>query len=311
MTQETTKTAQSENVLRALSDQMADAVERVAPAVVRVNGREGRPASGVVFAPGLVLTANHVVERAEGLTVQTQEKTLPAQIVGRDATTDVAVLRVAELESEGVAIAAAADEQARVGQLVLAIGRPSSDGVLASTGIISTVNGTIRNRSGVVLERSVSTDAIPYPGFSGGALINANGEVVGILTTGLIEGMTLAIPLHAAKTIAETLLARGTVRRGYLGIGSQVTDIPETQRAGRTQEQGLLIVKVDENSPAQKANVLVGDILVGLDGNVIKDAEDLYLFLRGDRVDKTIAAEVIRGGTLQTIQITVGERPEK
>src|SRR5438045_2684328 len=114
MTQETTKTTQSENVLRALSDQMADAVERIAPAVVRVNGREQRPASGVIFAPGLVLTANHAVEREQGLTVQTQEKTLPAQIVGRDATTDVAVLRVEGLEGESVAIAAPVDEQARV-----------------------------------------------------------------------------------------------------------------------------------------------------------------------------------------------------
>lgn len=310
--QETAKTTQAENVLRTLSDQMANAVERVAPVLVLVNGREQQAASGVVYAPGLVLTASHVIERENNLTVQTYEhKTLPAQLVGRDQRTDVALLRVSELEGESLIVATLAEEQARVGQLVLAVGRPSGDGVMASTGIVSTVNGSISDQHGIVLERSLSTDAIPYPGFSGGALINVEGAVLGILTTRLIRDMTLAIPMQFAKTIADTLAARGRVQRGYLGIGSQLTELPEAQRAGRTQEQGLLIVRVEENGPAQKGGLLVGDILVGLDGQVMKDAEDLFLFLVGDSVGKTVAVEVIRGDKLQTLQVVVGERPSR
>ncbi len=303
---EQTQTTTNTPLLRLLSNQMADAVERIGPALALVNGRPRQPASGVVYGQDLVLTADHVLEREDDLTIQTHDKrTLPAQFVGRDLATDLAVLRVANL---GLAAATVSEETARVGQLVLAVGRTVNDGPMASSGVISIIGGPLRTGRGVNLERYIRTDATPYPGFSGGPLIDMQGAVIGILTTGLVNGIALAIPMDIAKNIADTLVKQGYIKRGYLGISSQLVRLPDAQRAGQTQEHGLLIVKVDENSPAEKGGLMLGDILVALDGHAINDSEDLQILLTGDRVGKAIPIDVIRGNTLQTLQVTVGQR---
>lgn len=294
------------NVLSALSNDMADAVEQAGRALVLVNGRQRQPASGVVFGQNLVLTADHVLEREDNLTIMTGDgRTLAAQFAGRDSSSDLAVLRVDGL---GIDPAATASAEARVGQLVLAVGRPSSNGVMASLGIVSGVGGPLRTRRGGMLERFIQTDATPYPGFSGGPLIGSNGAVIGLTTTGLIGGVTLAIPAAIAWRIGETIANQGYVKRGYLGISSQPVQIPEAQRAGRAQERGLLIVRVENNSPAQQGGLLLGDILVALDGQTVTDTDDLQALLAGDRVDTTVPVEVLRGGALQTVQVTIGRR---
>jgi len=302
MEQATTET----QVLRILSNQMADAVERVSPALVLVNGRQRQPASGVVYAQDLILTADHVLEREEDLTIQTHDaRTLPAQFAGRDPATDLAVLRVANLGLNPIATTA---EAARVGQLVLAVGRSSSEGPMASAGIVSAIGGPLRTGRGGKLEHYIRTDATPYPGFSGGPLIDSQGGVLGITTTGLVSNVALAVPASIAWSIAETLVQQGYIKRGYLGISSQIVYLPAAQRVGRTQEHGLLIVKVDDDSPAQKGGLMLGDILVGIDGQTITDTEELLALLTNDRVGKAIPVEVIRGNTLQTLQVTVGQR---
>src|SRR5579859_2389738 len=244
-----TQSTETPHLLRVLSNQMADAVERVSPTVVLVNGRQRQPGSGIVYAQDLILTANHVLDREENLSIQTHDqRTLAAQFVGRDLATDLALLRVANAV---LTPATTASEQARVGQLVIAVGRTSNEGPMASSGVVSTIGGPLRTGRGAVLERYIRTDAIPYPGFSGGPLVDTQGDVVGILTTGLVNGVALAIPIQIAKSIADTLARQGYIKRGYLGISSQWVQLPASQRAGLTQEQGLLIVKVDEDSPAQ------------------------------------------------------------
>lgn len=294
------------NLLRQLSDQMADAIEHVSASLVLVNGRPRQPASGIIYAENLVLTADHVLEREEDLTVQTHDqRTLPAQFVGRDLATDLALLRVPDL---GKNVATSAANPARVGQLVLAVGRAPNDGPMASSGIVSAIGGPIRTGRNATLERYIRTDATPYPGFSGGPLIDTQGHVLGVLTTGLASGVALAIPMDIAGKIADTLAAQGYIKRGYLGISSQLVQLPASQRAGKTQENGLLIVRVEENSPAHQGKIMLGDILVSIDGHAINDSEDLQIVLTGDRVGKTIPVEVIRGNALQTLQITVGQR---
>ncbi|HLI08151.1 MAG TPA: trypsin-like peptidase domain-containing protein [Ktedonobacteraceae bacterium] len=294
------------NLLRILSNQLADAVERVAPSLVLVNGRQRQPASGLVFASDLVLTANHVLERQEEITIETHDKRLlPARLVGRDPSSDLAVLRV---ENLGLTAPDLTSEPARVGQLTLAVGRSSSEGPMASSGIVSAIGGPLRAGRDTVLERYIRTDATPYPGFSGGPLIDAQGAVLGVLTTGLINGIALAIPASIAWSVAETLAQQGHVKRGYLGISSQIVQIPPFQRAGRTQEHGLLIVKVDDGSPAQNGGILMGDILVGIDGHAVSDSEDLHALLGGNRVGKTVPVDVIRGGRLVALQVTIGRR---
>jgi S1-C subfamily serine protease len=298
---------ESSDLLAALSDGMADAVEKIAPAVVRVNGRRRRSASGVVYAPNMVLTASHALEREEDLSIGTGDgRTISAQFVGRDPSTDLAVLRV-----EGLAIEAAtpAEGAARIGQLALAVGSPGrGEGPRASLGVVSSAGGPMRTWRGARLERYIQTDATPYPGFSGGPLVDARGNVLGIMTTGLARGAALAIPAELAWRVAKTLEERGSIKRGYLGILSQPVHLPEGQRLGLTQRGGLLVVGVEEGSPAGRGGLIIGDILATLDGQPVEDTEDLLVLLTGERVGREVPVEVIRGGELQTLQITVGER---
>jgi S1-C subfamily serine protease len=273
---------------------------------VQVNGRQRQSASGVVFAPNLVLTADHVLEREDNLTVGTPDKrTLPAQFVGRDTSSDLAVLQVADLNINPIT---AGQNPARVGQFILLVGRPSTDGLMASLGIVSAVGGPVRTRRDRMLEQFIQTDAIPYPGFSGGPMIDSSGAVLGLLTTGLANGAALAIPTAIAWRNAQTLSQHGTIKRGYLGISSQPVQLPEGQRAGWPGEIGLMIVRVEPDSPAAKGGLLLGDILVGLDGQVLSDTDDLQALLSGDRVGKPVPIDVIRGGARQTVQVTIGER---
>lgn len=292
-------------LLGAISDQMANAVERAGAALVQVRGRARGPASGIVQGPDQVLTADHVLERDDDLSVVTPDgRELAARLVGRDPASDLAVLRAPGL---GLAPAVFATTPARVGQLVLAVGRPGA-GPMASLGIISAVGGPLRTRRGAVLEQFVQTDAIPYPGFSGGGLVDASGAIVGLLTTGILMGVALGVPSALALRIADTLVASGTVRRGFLGISSQPVELPEAQRAGLTQNRGLLVVRVEPGSPAARGGLLVGDVLTAFDGRVIADTDDLQAMLTGERIGKTVPVQVIRGGNSVTLHVTVGQR---
>ncbi len=289
--------------MQEFSSGIADAVERSAAGIVTINGRKRQTASGIVWRADLIVTADHVVQRDDNLSIVTADGTEhAAELVGRDGNSDVALLRV---PGANLTPATFASIEPRVGQIVLAVGRPNS--IQASLGIINAIGGPVRMRRGT-LEQYLRTDATPYPGFSGGPLINVAGEVVGLFTSGLAGGEPVAIPAAVLAAVAENLLAHGRVRRGFLGIGTQTIALPAKQRAGRTQEHGLLLVNVEDTSPAAQGGLLVGDILVGLDGQVLSDPGDLQDLLSGNRVGQTINAEVIRGDQLHTLPVTVGER---
>ena len=292
------------DALSALSNQMADAVERVAKSIVTVFGRDRQSATGIVYANELVLTADHVLERDDNLSVATADgKKLAAQLIGRDPTTDLAVLRVAGLSAPSAAASAAP----RVGQWVLAVGQPE-EGLMASHGVVSAVGGPLRMGNGVNVERYIRTDATPYPGFSGGPLTDATGAVLGILTTGLARNVAIGIPFDLALRVAQTLTSQGYVKRGYLGVISQQVKLPTSQRAGLSQEHGLLVMRVEDDSPAEKGGMLMGDILTSVDGQVVTNADELMGLLSGDRVGRAVNLGVVRGGTLQTVSVVVGQR---
>ena len=295
------------DTLAALSNGMADAVENVATAVVRVNGRRRRSGSGVVFAQNMVLTASHVLEREEDLSVETADgRTLSARFAGRDHSTDLAVLNVGGLDIDP---ATPAEGDARVGQISLAVGSHSrGEGPRATLGVVSAVGGPVRSRRGPRVERYIQTDATPYPGFSGGPLIDARGDVLGILVSGWGRGAAFAIPADIAWRTAGTLSERGSVKRGYLGILSQPVRLPNGQSFGLTQRGGLLVVGVEDGSPAGRGGLIVGDILATLDGQPIEDTEDLLVLLAGDRVGRSVPVKLVRGGELTEVEITVGER---
>jgi S1-C subfamily serine protease len=295
------------DTLAALSNGMADAVENVATAVVRVNGRRRRSGSGVVFAQNMVLTASHVLEREEDLSVETADgRTLSARFAGRDHSTDLAVLNVEGLDIDP---ATPAEGDACVGQISLAVGSHSrGEGPRATLGVVSAVGGPVRSRRGPRVERYIQTDATPYPGFSGGPLIDARGDVLGILVSGWGRGAAFAIPADIAWRTAGTLSERGSVKRGYLGILSQPVRLPNGQSLGLTQRGGLLVVGIEDGSPADRGGLIVGDILATLDGQPIEDTEDLLVLLAGDRVGRSVPVKLVRGGELTEVEITVGER---
>jgi serine protease DegQ len=293
------------DTLSALSDGMADAVASVAASVVRVNGRRRRAGSGVVIAQDTVLTASHVLEREEDLSVETADgRTLSARFAGRDHSSDLAVLKVEGLDAEP---ATPVEGDARVGQISLAVGSPSrGEGPRATLGVVSVVGGPVRSRRGPRLERYIQTDATPYPGFSGGPLIDARGTVLGILVSGWGRGAAFAIPADIAWRTAETLSEQGSVKRGYLGILSQPVRLPDGQNLG--QKGGLLVVGVEDGSPADRGGLIVGDILATLDGQPVEDTDDLLVLLAGNRVGSAVPVKLVRGGELAEVEITVGER---
>jgi S1-C subfamily serine protease len=295
------------DTLAALSDGMADAVENIAASVVKVNGRRRRSGSGVVFAQNKVLTASHVLEREEDLSIETADgRTLTARFAGRDPSTDLAVLDVEGLDIDP---ATPAEGEARVGQISLAVGSHSrGEGPRATLGVVSAVGGPVRTRRGPRLERYIQTDATPYPGFSGGPLIDVRGNVLGILVSGWGRGAAFAIPADLAWRTAGSLSERGSVKRGYLGILSQPVRLPDGQSLGLTQRGGLLVVGVEDGSPAGRGGLIVGDILATLDGQPVEDTDDLLVLLAGDRVGSPVPVKLVRGGELAEVEITVGER---
>lgn len=297
-----------QSVLADLSTQMADAVERAARSTVLVNGRQRYPASGIAIAADLVLTADHVVERDEDVTIITHDGTEhKAQVVGRDAATDIAVLRVSTANFEP---AEQSTTPARVGQLILAVGRPTTSGPMASLGIVGAVQGPWRGGRGGMIERVIRTDATPYPGFSGGPLVTTSGAIVGMTTTGLTNGPAVGIPAEIAWRTAQQIAQHGSLKRGYLGISSQPVKLPDNVPTvnGAKPTVGLLLVHVEPNSPAANGGLLLGDVLVAMGGQLVEDADDLQAFLTGDKVGQAQSAQVIRGGELRELSVVVGAR---
>jgi S1-C subfamily serine protease len=300
--------ANESNPLIELSQSMAEAVARAGAATVTVNARRRMPASGIGFASDLVLTADHVVERDEDIHVVLPDGSeIDASVAGRDPGSDLALLR---LSRGGVAVAEKAAQEARVGQIVLALGRPSRAGIEASLGVVSAVNGPVRTGHGGLLEQYLRTDTIPYPGFSGGPLIDALGHVLGLNTSGLSRGLSLTIPAGLAWRVAETLAAHGHIRRGYLGVRSQPVSMSPTQSQALEREQGtgLLLVSIERDSPAETGGLIVGDILVALNGQAVNDPDELLTLLTGSIVGTPADIQVLRGGLPASVKVTIGER---
>ncbi len=299
--------SEGKNIFVQISKAMAEAVNNTENAVVLVNARRRRPSSGIAYAPDLVLTADHAVERDENISVVLANgDEVTVEVAGRDPGSDLALLRLSEqvLTPADVAL----DEPA-VGELVLAVGRPTPSGIEASLGVVSAVDGPVHSRRGMI-DRFIRTDAIPLPGFSGGALVNAEGAVLGINTSGLSHGMLLSIPAAVAWKTAESLAEHGSVKRGYLGIQSQFVEIPAASQEslGREQSTGLLLTHIEEGSPSGESDLMVGDIIVGVGGSPVPDHDTLLINLSGDVVGKSTPIEVLRGGQPQSVDVVIGER---
>ena len=215
-----------------------------------------------------------------------------------------------KLERAAGTAAEVTQSPARLGQIALVLGRPSPDGIEASLGTVSAIGGPIRTGRGGMLERYIRTDSISYPGFSGGPLVAADGTVLGINTSGLARGAAITIPADVAWKIAEALVKNGRIKRGYLGIRSQPVEIPAVSQTllKRQQGTGLLIVGIENDSPASRGGLMVGDILVAVAGSPVVHHDELFARLEGDVAGTSAPVEVLRGGQPQTLNVLVGER---
>lgn len=293
--------------LTEFSNGLITAVETAGASTVTVDARKRYPASGIAYAEDLVLTADHVVTREEDIKVILPDgRSLAATVAGRDPGSDLAILRLAEKALR----ATKTSEDVKVGQLVLALGRPDSAGVQASWGIVTSISGPARTFRGGMLDEYIRSETTPYPGFSGGPLVNTEGEVLGLNTSGLTRGSSLTIPVKVAWRVAEALATHGSVKRGYLGVRTQPVEMPEAaqQALKREQEHGLLVLWLEEGGPAQTGGLLVGDILAAINGQSLSDPDDLFAALNSETVGKAVAVDVLRGGRPETIRLTVGER---
>jgi S1-C subfamily serine protease len=295
------------SVLSDLSQALADTVAQAGSGVVRVEARRRLPASGIVWsADGLIITANHVVKRDDNIAVGLPDgASVSASVVGRDPTTDTAVLRA---DTSNLTPLTESDKKnLGVGHLALALGRPGKT-VQATLGIISALGDSWRTPWGGQIDRYLQTDVVMYPGFSGGPLVDANGRLIGLNTSGLSRGVSLAVPTATLARVADALLAHGRMRRGYLGVNTQRVHLPENIQAELGQKSGLLIVSVEADSPAAQGGLTLGDTIVGFGDAVISHHDDLLAQLSGDRVDTAVPVKILRGGKLETVDVTVGER---
>ena len=296
-------------VLKQVSQGLVDLAVACQASVVRVEARQRLPSSGVVWSPdGLIVTASHTVEREHGIRVGLASgESVPARLVGRDKGTDLALLR-----AEAADLAAPAWATARppaVGALVLALGRPGPN-VLATLGVISAVDQGWRTPAGGFIEQYVQSDAVMYPGFSGGPLVGVDHQFIGISTSALVAGLSITVP---AATVAQTVAAlreHQRVRRGYLGVTAQAVTLPQALRDSLGQASGLLVTHVEPRSPAGNGSVVQGDTLVTLDGQPLRDLSDLMRVLAGDKAESTVAVKLVRGGQVRELPVRLAERAE-
>jgi S1-C subfamily serine protease len=294
--------------LQTLSDDLATVVATVSRSLVAIHARRRIPASGLLWRPDVVVTNHHVIQREEGITVTLADgTTLGATLAGRDPATDIAVLRL-ERPVDLPPIAPANDAQ--VGQLVLALGMPGA-AVTAALGVISAAGGEWRTWSGGRIDRFLRLDVAVYDGFSGGALANARGEVIGMNSSGLSRGAAMAIPMATVQRVAELLLRSGHVKRGYIGLGLQPVRLPSAvaSRLSPPRDVGLMVVSLDEGGPASLAGVQLGDVVVAFDGHAVSDPAEMLAHLSGEQVGSAVPLQFVRAGEPGDVVITIGERP--
>jgi len=293
--------------LLTVSDGLAAAVEAANPFVVRVSGGR-RSATGVIWsAEGVVLATEHAVRRDEDIVVTLGDgRELPATVVGRDAGTDLVVLRV---QAQGLPVPAWRDaEGLRVGQLVLALGRPGRT-VRAWLGILSAVGHDWQIPGGTPIDRYLEPDIEPARGISGGPLLDAAGRVIGMNTTGLMRGLVLTIPAVTLRRVTEALLAYGRLRRGYLGVAAQTVPLSAALAQQAGQRAGLLVHAVEPGSPAERAGVMIGDLVLAVGGQPVRRPDELLGLLTEDRIGAAVPVRLSRGGQIHEIQVVVGDRP--
>lgn len=294
----------------AISKALAGATEKTGAHVVAVHTEPRGSSSGVMWRPGLIVTAEHALRRDEEIQVTLPDgKVVGAKLQGRDPSTDLALLKC---EAAGATPGAWGDSGAfKAGQLALVVGRTRASGPVAALGCVSLVTGERRMWGGAAISPYVRLDVALQRTAVGGAVVDASGNIAGIATPKFAPVGALALPVATVNRVVEGLLAKGHIPQGYLGVGLQPIRLPENLREAlqRREKTAVIVLEVEADGPADKAGVVIGDILIGMNRKPVMRLEDVHAHLHGEQIGKTVNADFLRGGVRREASIVIGERP--
>ena len=299
------------STLLALSNNLADTVEQIGKCVVAVKARSRFSSTGIHWRQGIIITADETIKRSEDITVTLSDnRTVPATLVGRDSSTDVAVLKLADIELPVAQIGESTS--LKVGHLVLAVGRSDESGLNASMGTVSTLGGAWRSSYGGLIDQFVRLNINLHPSIEGGPLVDATGQVLGMIVSGP-RRTVLAIPATTVNRVLAQLLEKGRIAQGYLGLGMQPIRLPETLKnsLNLTAVGGVIVINVEPNGPADKAGVLIGDVLLAIDGNSVREPGSVQAILGPQSIGQTLKVQLVRGGALVETELIPTERPNE
>ncbi len=300
----------SRSNIAAFSDQLADAVASAGAALVAVHARPRLPSTGVHWKDGVIVTTEGTIKQEEDITVTLPDgKRIPATLAGRDRGTDLAVLRI---PPGSLTLAQLGDPGSlRPGNLVLALARLDEGGARAAFGAVSVTGGKWRSWKGGEIDRWLQSDLTIYPGFGGGPLVDTTGKIHGLNSGALSRPLATTIPVETVNRVVTQLLERGYVARGWIGAAMQPVRFDQAARTRVKRDGGLLLVSIEPDTPAAKAGLLIGDVIVGIEGEELESFDQLLGLLNGDVVGKTVRLDVVRAGEQRAIDVVIGERPRR
>lgn len=301
------------SVLETLSNEFAAAASGAGASVAAIFGRRWMPSSGIQWQKGVFVTADHTIRREEDIPVFVEpDKPLKARLAGRDPSTDLAVLKIAD-ENTAPIPQFGDSSSLKIGHFVLALGRSRGANLVASAGIVGGLGGEWEPRRGGRLDQHIRLALELYPGFSGGPLVNTQGKIVGINTRGLARGRAVTIPVTTVNRVVSELIEKGHIARPYLGVAMQPVSVPETLRLklGTQQNTALLVMHVERSGPAEKSGMLIGDLIASLNGTALEDTGDIQHLLGQAKIGDVVEASLLRAGTPLTISITLADRPAR
>lgn len=299
------------NNLSSFSQALTELVSETASGVVAIKSAAYRVTSGVALSNDLIAVASHSLRRENSVPViAANGAEATGVILGRDPGVDLAILKAEGLTTR--ALPKADSSTLKPGLLAVVVGFTADVGATASLGILGAVGPERRIWRGGTLDHFLRLDANVYPSQSGAAVVTAEGQLIGMATPALSRHSTLIVPVSTIERTARELVNQGRIRHGYLGVGVQPVEIPENLRSKMLSEStGLIVLSVETGSPAEKAGLQLGDILLTLNGKAMTDIGELHSALRSDIIDKRVEAIVLRGGTPVILEVTVTERAKK
>ncbi len=293
-----------------LSNELATVTERAAASIVAVRGRRGIGSSGIAWRDNLIVTSSEGIRVEEGIKVLLPDgRTAAARLRGRDSGTDLAVL---ETDAAGLrSLESTGDATLKVGQLALAVGRTANTGPIASFGIVSGVSGEWKSWRGGKLNPFVRLDISVYPTLSGGAAVDAGGNLIGLISTGLSRSSVFAVTSATIHRVAGKLIEQGYISHGFLGVALQPVALPPAMKEKLQQDTGIMLLGIEPEGPGAVSGLILGDVLVAAGGQSLPGPEALAELLERTPAGQTVKFQVLRAGIVQDLDVRIGERPSR